>query len=185
MKMAMSKRTRRPFWGVWVAIVAAQAVFVAGTSGCKSCGGQDDEERIVEVIYEAADAAQRHDVSAILDLTAPRFEASPGGRDRQEVRTALLIVFERYGNFRIIYPQPEIAVDAGVGMAKAEIPFIVGREGVPLLDLSDLYMDPEGWLDEASRSADTYHLSLRLAKDDGEWLVERARIDGLGSFDGM
>ena len=46
-----------------------------------------------------------------------------------------------------------------------------------------LYEDPAGWLEEAGKTADPYHLELRLAKIKGDWLVERAEIQGIRPMD--
>jgi hypothetical protein len=145
-------------------------------AGCKE---KDDEKLILALIERAAVLAQEHNASKIMKLATDTFLAYPGGRDAVETKQILLIAFMRYGKFQIKYPNPSIDIASTRDMANVKIPFVVIREGALLPDLGSLYEDPAGWLEEAGKTADPYHLELRLAKIKGDWLVERAEIQGI------
>lgn len=161
----------------------ALAVLVAWP--CTGCKPGDDEKAIRDIIERAAKMAERHETSDIMDLTTGRFEASPGERNRDEVRTVLLLAFRQYGSFAILYARPVVEIDPSGLAARARVPFIVVREGRPIPDLGGLMDDPEGWIREAGKTTDPYNLELWFDKVDGEWLVGRARLDGIRPVEGI
>jgi len=146
------------------------------TAGCKE---KDDEKLILALIERAAVLAQEHNAAKIMKLTSDTFLAYPGSRDAEETKQVLLIAFMRYGSFQIKYPNPSIDIAPTRDMANVKIPFVVIRQGALVPDLTGLYEDPGKWLEEAGKTTDPYHLELRLAKIKGEWLVERAEIQGI------
>jgi hypothetical protein len=154
-------------------------------SWAAGCREKDDEKLILALIERAAVLAQEHNAAKIMKLASDTFLAYPGGRDAEETKQVLLIAFMRYGSFQIKYPSPNIDIAETRDMAHVKIPFVVIREGALVPDLSGLYEDPGKWLDEASRTADPYHLELRLAKIRGKWLVERAEIQGVRGMEGI
>ncbi|MBW2264493.1 MAG: hypothetical protein JRG91_21210 [Deltaproteobacteria bacterium] len=149
----------------------------AGAQACSGCEEKDDRKAILAIIHEAAEMAQEHRTSDLMDLTTSYFTAH--GSDRQEVRGVLMYAWNRYGKFRIMYPEPGITVAPDRMTAKAKVPFVILREGGPIPDLGGLAADPQGWLEEASKSADPYHLELWFAKSDDGWKVEKAVLDGV------
>jgi hypothetical protein len=158
---------------------------LATACGCTGCRPGDDEKAIRDIIEKAARMAERHETSDILELTTRRFEASPGERDRDEVRTVLLFAFKQYGSFAILYARPSVAIDPSGLAARARIPFIVVREGRPIPDLGGLHEDPEGWIEEAGKSTDPYNLEIWFEKQDGDWMVDRARLDGIRPMESL
>lgn len=173
--------TRRK--GVPVLFALALVATASLPAGCRGCDDRSDEERILDLVHESATMAQEHDISGLMDITTRWFTASPGNRERKEVRQILLVAFQRYGNFRIAYPEPSIHVAPDGLSAKAKVPFVILREGLEIPDLGDLAGDPEGWVQEVSMTADPYRLELWLVKEDGDWLVDRARVQGIRSMD--
>jgi len=161
------------------AIVLA-AFMVAAAASCKP---KDDEKLILALIEEAAILAQQHKVADILDLTTDTFTANPGARDRNEVKSILAMAFMHYGDFAIKFPNPSIDISPAGDTASVQVPFVVLRGGTLLQDLSGLVNDPARWAEEASKSADPYHLDLQLFKVDGDWKVETASLQGLRSLE--
>ena len=151
------------------------AALLASSAGCRKGG---DEQAILELIDEAARLAEAHETSEIMDLATDDFVAEPGGRDSEEVRGILQFAFMRYGEMRIVYPKPSIEITPP-DMARAGVPFVIMRAGGPVPDLGGLVEDHEKWLEEASRSADPYHLDLWLLKTSGRWKVAKVHIEGL------
>jgi len=161
------------------------AAALASVTGCRSCDDRSDEEQILALIEKAATLAQDHDTDGLMDLTTQWFTAEPGNRDHGEVRQVLTFAFHRYGNFRIAYPEPAIEVAPDRTTARATVPFVILREGLTLPDLGGLASDPEGWVEEASQTADPYRLRIDFAREDGEWKVDRAKIDGVRRMEGF
>lgn len=155
---------------------------LAWTAGCRE---KDDEKLILALIERAAVLAQEHNAAKIMKLTTDTFLANPGSRDAEETKQVLLIAFMQYGSFLIKYPNPTIDIAPTRDMANVKIPFVVIREGALVPDLASLYEDPGKWLEEAGKTADPYHLELRLAKIKGAWLVERAEIQGIRGIEGI
>lgn len=150
--------------------------------GCKE---KDDEKLILALINDAAQLAMDHETGKLMDLTTDTFTADPGSRDAESVRSVLTYAFMRYGKFTIIYPQPRVEVAPNRETATAKVPFVIVREGGPIPDLLDLVGDPEKWLEEAGKGADPYHLDIWFWKEGGEWKVDRARIQGIRSMEGI
>lgn len=156
---------------------------VVMAAAAASCKPKDDEKLILALIEEAAILAQQHKVGDILDLTTDTFAAYPGGRDREEVKSILAMAFMHYGDFAIKFPNPSIDFSPDRDTASVQVPFVVLRGGTLLPDLSGLVNDPARWAEEASKSADPYHLKLQLVKIDGDWKVETASLQGLRSLE--
>jgi hypothetical protein len=156
------------------------AVMVAAASSCKP---GDDEKLIIALLEEAALLAQQHKAGDILDLTTDTFAAYPGGSGREEVKGILTFAFMQYGDFSIKFPNPTIDFSPARDTASVQVPFVILRGGVLLPDLSGLVSDPARWAEEASKSADPYHLKLQLVKVDGDWKVESATLQGLRALE--
>ncbi len=166
---------------IWITTVTA--VLALGAQACSGCEEKDDRTAILKIIQEAAVMAQEHRTSDLMDLTTSTFTAH--GSDQQGVRGILMYAWNRYGQFRILYPEPAIDVAPDRMTAKAKVPFVVLREGGPIPDLGGLAADPQGWLEEASKSADPYHLELWFAKIDDGWKVEKAELDGVRPMESL
>ena len=160
----------------WV-MAGVVIVMAVSAQACSGCEEKDDRKVILKIIQDAAEMAQEHRTSDLMDLTTSYFTAHGSGP--QEVRQILMFAWNRYGQFRILYPEPDITVSPDRMTAKAKVPFVVMREGGPIPDLGGLASDPTGWLEEASKSADPYHLELWFANTDDGWQVEKADLDGV------
>ena len=165
------QRTMRAVFGL--ALIAGLA-----PAGCSGCEEPDDETAIRQMVRQAAALAERHDLGELMKMTTDDFVANPNGMTRQEVKGVLLMAFRRYGKLSIEHPRPEVELDPAGDAARAELPFLVVREGAEAPDLSGLVEDLSGWLEEVSELGDAYHLELRFAKTEDGWRVERAKMLG-------
>jgi len=142
-----------------------------------SCSKKDNTNLINELIGAAAELAEAHDTKALIQLTSEDFYAQPGPHDRQETRKILWWAFRKYGEFKIIYPEPSIDLVETTHTATARIYFMIVRKEQSFPDLKDLYHDPEAWLEEVGMNADLYRLGLDLVKKNGDWIVKKALLE--------
>jgi hypothetical protein len=161
---------------------SVMSLLVAGCSGCEE---RDDEQVLQGMIRQAAELAARHELGELMSMTTDDFTASPGQRSRQEVKGILLMAFRRYGEFEVEHPRPTVEVAPSKLTATAELPFLIVRQDVDLPELSDLYEDPQGWIEAVGEKADAYFLELRFEKTDDGWRVERAVIQGTRGPSGL
>jgi hypothetical protein len=155
---------------------------------CSGCEEEDDEKALVGMINKAADLAAAHELGELMAMTTDDFVARPGHRTRQEVKGILLMAFRRYGEFSVEHPAPSVEVSPSALTATADLPFLIVRKGVELPDLSDLYEDPQGWVEAVGEKADAYHSKLSFRKTDDGWRVEKVKIQGtrgVGGFRGL
>jgi hypothetical protein len=138
-----------------------------------------DEEAILKMIEEGARLAEEHDVKGLMKLTTSDFSVQPGGLDETETKRILLWAFMRYGQFKVLHPRSEIDLDTQVANeARVRVPFLIVKKDQSLPNVKDLYQDPKGWLQEVGEHADLYRLELELSKQDGDWLVRGAHLEG-------
>ncbi len=148
-----------------------------------SCSETDDVSLIRELIKKAAKLAEDHNVKGLIKLTAEDFHALPGQHDRQGTRKILWWAFRQYGQFNILYPEPNIDPVETPRTATASVYFMIVRKDRSYPGLKELYNNPEAWLEEVGTNADLYRLHLDLEKKDGDWIVKIARLEpfkGLG-----
>jgi len=107
----------------------------------------------------------------------------PGQHDHRGVRRILWIAFRHYGEFKVMYPKPRVEIEPSGRRAYAKIYFMIVKKDVSFPGLTELYNNPQGWLEEAGKNADLYRLKLELLKKNRDWLVKRAQLEffrGLG-----
>jgi hypothetical protein len=131
------------------------------------------------LIKTGAELAEQKQIGDMIDLTTEDFVATPGMKDRRMVRRILFAAFAHYKNFSILYPQLKIEIAEDGASAVVEFPFAVVRKEHKLPALTDLYDDPQGWVEAFGEKADLYHLKMQLRKQDGEWLVAQAQLFGV------
>ena len=141
-----------------------------------SCSDADDTSKILHIIATAAEQAEEHDVSGILDHTVDAFKAQPGNHDRRSVRSILWWAFRHYGRLTVMYPQPAITVDQDGQTATAEVYFLIVKKERSVPDLKELAKDPQKWLRAVGENADLYRLQLELIQPDHQWKVNAARL---------
>lgn len=142
-----------------------------------SCSGQDDTNEIRELIKNGIRLAEKRDVAGVMKMTTEDFLGDPGRHTGREVKRMLWLAFRQYGDFTIVYPQPNVnPVDEG-RIASARVYCLIVKKERTLPELRDLYEDPRGWLNEVGENADLYRIELDLVKRNGDWLVNRARLE--------
>ena len=144
-----------------------------------ACGKQkNDADAIRGLIDKGASLAREHAVGGLVDLAAPDFVATPGGYDARGIRGVLFIAFRHYGDFRIHFPKPSVAVEPDGRTASARVHFMIVRSDRAFPGLKELVDDPERWLQSAAEKADLYQLNLTLVKTDDDWRVRTAHLEG-------
>lgn len=141
-----------------------------------ACSAKDDVSVIRKVVEDCARLAEEHNVKKIIKQTTEAFYANPGKHDRQEVRKILWWAFRQYGEFKILYPEPDIELMESDSAAICRIYFMIVRSKQEYPALKELYDDPEAWLEEVGKNADLYRLDLNFSKNDGDWDVTRAEL---------
>ena len=142
-----------------------------------SCSKEDQAEKIRSLIKKGAELAEKHDLSGLLKFTTEDFIAQPGKHGSREVKRILWFAFNHYGNFRIIYPEPNVDLGPEGRDGSARVSFLIVKREQSVPKVKDLYKDPKGWLEEVGESADLYRLSLDLLKKNGDWLVKGALLE--------
>lgn len=146
-----------------------------------------DEAQIRALVTEAVELAEKHDSSALVELTANEFVAEPGNRNRQDVSGILLIAFRRYGQFEVKHPDYSVSIDENGRDASATIPFLLVKKGQQnKADFDALSADPRSWVDAATGAlGDPYTLEIEFKKLRDEWKVNRVRIRGIKHYNSL
>jgi len=142
-----------------------------------SCAKEDETEKILRLIKQGAELAEKHDAIGLMEFTTKDFVAQPGQHGSHEVRKILWLAFRHYSNFRIIYPEPKVELEASGDDASARVYFLIVRRERSFPELQDLYKNPQRWLEEVGENADLYRLQLTLLKQNEDWLVKRALLE--------
>ena len=148
-----------------------------------SCAGKDDTDVIRQLIKQGARFAENHDIRGLMKMTSKGFLAMPGQHNRDGVRRILWMAFRHYQEFKVMYPKPNIKLDSNGLTASTTIYFMIVKKNVSLPQLTELYKDPQGWLEEAGENVDLYKLTLEWLKNNNDWLVTRSHLElfrGLG-----
>ena len=144
-----------------------------------SRGPGTDEEAVLGLLDEGVRLVEEHDVKGLIKRTTTDFSLEPGGQDRDETKRILLWAFMHYGDFKILHPRPQVDLSSEeVGEASVRVPFLVVKREKSLPDLKGLYEDPKGWLQQVGEHADLYRVELQLVKENGDWLVRSAHLEG-------
>lgn len=145
-----------------------------------SCSQKDDAQVVRSLIEKCARLAEQKQIGNLLDFAGEGFQAQPGGHDARSVKGILFVTFRRYGKFEIHYPRPTVKISPDRNEAEAVVFFLIVRQDRAIPGLKELYEDPQGWLEAVGEKADLYQLELQWVKEDGQWLVRRAYIEGFG-----
>lgn len=142
-----------------------------------SCTEEDETEKILSLIQQGAELAEKHDAAGLMDFTTEDFIAQPGQHNSRDIRRILWLAFRHYRNFRIIYPEPKVELEANGHQGSARVYFLIVRQERSFPGLQDLYKNPQRWLEEVGENADLYRLKLALLKQKEDWLVKRALLE--------
>lgn len=143
-----------------------------------SCSPKDEVAAIRELIQKGAKLAEDHDVSEIMNLTTEDVVALPGRHNRQEIKRILWLAFKHYGNLKVLYPEPSVNLTSNKNSASSRIYLLIVKKDRNLPELKELYTQPRRWLEEVGENADLYQLDLQMVKQDGDWLVKQAQLEG-------
>lgn len=145
------------------------------------CAQKDDEAAIRAVIQKGAALAESHDISSLMALATADIVAQPGGYTRLEIKRIVWSALMHYGQIKIIYPKPSVALSAEGDRASCQIYLLIVKKDRVIPDVKDLYDDPRGWLETVGDNADLYQLKLEMLKTGRRWQIRKAR---LGAFTG-
>jgi len=164
-------------------VVILGALFLASCFVLTSCAGKNDTDVIRQLIKQGALCAENHDIRGVMKLTSEDFIAMPGQHDHNGVKRILWMAFRHYQEFKVMYPKPSVELETNGLTASATIYFMIVKKDVSFPQLTELYKDPQGWLEVAGENVDLYRLTLKLLKKNSDWLVTRAHLElfrGLG-----
>ncbi len=147
-----------------------------------SCSSKDDAAAIRKLIDKGAGLAAEKQIGDLMRLTADGFIADPGAHDAKRVKGILFIAFQHYGHFDIRYPRPAVDLEEDGKKAKATVYFVIVSKDKEIPSLKELYNNPREWIEAASEKADLYELKLDLVIDSGDWLIQRAAIEGFKGY---
>ena len=160
------------FW--WrLAMLLLPAVLIA----CFSCADSDDDEEIRRLIEKGAGLAEAHDIGGILDLGTRDLIAVPGDLNRTEIKGVLWRAFAHYGRLKVLYPRPEVEIEADPSRAAARFPFLIVSKDKAFPDLEKLTENTLAWVREVGQSTDLYRLTLQLVKQKGAWRVNLVHLE--------
>ncbi len=147
-----------------------------------TCSGKDDAAAIGKLIDKGANLATEKQIGDLMRLTTDGFTAGPGDYDARRVKGILFVAFQHYGNFSIRYPSPTVELIEDGKKAKATVYFVIVSKDKEIPSLKELYNNPKEWIEAAGEKADLYELKLDLVKDSGDWLIERAVLEGFKGY---
>ena len=116
-------------------------------------------------------------------MTSEDFRAMPGQHNHNGVRRILWMAFRHYQEFKVMYPKPTVDLYSNGLSASSTIYFMIVKKEVSFPQFTELYKDPQGWLEEAGENVDLYKLTLEWLKTNKNWLVTHAHLElfrGLG-----
>jgi len=143
-----------------------------------SCSETDDVRAIRALIKDAAEMAEDHHLSGIMELTTEDVVGFPGHHDRLEIKRFIFSAFMHYGKLKILYPRPSVDLSTTDNSANCGIYFLIVKKDRAIPDLKDLYDEPRRWLEKVGENADLYQIKLQLLKIDGTWRVHQAHLEG-------
>jgi hypothetical protein len=145
--------------------------------GLESCSSKDEETAIRELIKKGATLGEEQDIKGLMSLSTEDLLVLPGDLGRQETRRILFVAFRHYQDFKILYPRPSVDLKPDKRSASAVFPFLIVKKETTLPKLKELYEDPQRWLETVGENADLYRLKLECLKQNGDWLVKKARLE--------
>jgi hypothetical protein len=158
---------------------ARQAIFWTIFFGLVlSCSPKDEVSAIRELIKKGAELAEDHDIGGIMKLTTADVVALPGQHNRLEIKRIIWAALMHYGKLKVLYPEPSVSLTSNESIASARIYLLIVKKDRNLPELKELYKDPRRWLEEVGENADLYQLNLQMLKEDGDWLVKQAHLEG-------
>jgi len=147
-----------------------------------SCSPKDEVAAIREVIKKGAEMAEDHDVGGVMELTTEDVVAMPGKHNRPGIKRIIWLAFKHYANFKILYPQPTVNLTSDENSASSRVYLLIVKKNRHLPELKELYTEPRRWLEEVGANADLYQLDLQMLKQNGDWLVKQANLEGFKGF---
>ncbi len=143
------------------------SVLLAAAVALPSCKKpMSEEDKIKAMIIETADLAKEKDIKGILSHVSKDYR-DPEGNDRNALKGILFIYFQGYEKVGVFVRDIQVTVDGNEAEAQVKV-ILTGGE------------DPDTMGDVVPKSGGGYLIDLKLAKEDGEWMVVRATWTDIG-----
>jgi hypothetical protein len=143
-----------------------------------SCSEKDDAQVIRVLIKDAAEMAEDHNLSGIMELTTEDVVALPGRHNRLEIKRLIFSAFMHYGKLKVLYPKPSVELSTTDNSATCMIYLLIVKKDRAIPDVKDLYNEPRRWLETVGENADLYQVKLQLLKKGSTWRVNQAHLEG-------
>ena len=137
---------------------------VALITSCKK--PMTDEEIITQIINDSGDLAEAKDLKGIMSYVSDSYKDAQGyGRD--DMKGYLFVYFRQHERIGVFVRHVDVEVKGDSAEAVVKVIFTGGEE-------------IEGVGDVVPSSGSGYQLDLKFAREDGEWMVVRAKWTDIG-----
>jgi len=130
-----------------------------------------EEEKIQALIEDAKKSAEAKDIGGVLDFISGSYK-DEYGNDRDALKGLLFYYFQSYSAIGVTLRESEIVVEGDSATASSKVILTGGAGG-------------EGESDILPNSGSGYLLELELVKEEGDWMVVRARWTDIGIIDAL
>jgi hypothetical protein len=133
-------------------------------SSCKK--PMTDEEVITQIINDCGSLAEGKDLKGIMSYVSESYKDAQGyGRD--DIKGYLFVYFRQHERIGVFVRHVDVEVKGDSAEAVVKVIFTGGEE-------------PEGVGDVVPSSGSGYQLDLKFAREDGDWVVVRAKWTDIG-----
>ncbi len=130
-----------------------------------------DEEVIKQIIIDTGDLAEKKDIKGILSYVSESYKDAEGyGRD--DIKGILFVYFRQHERIGVYVRHVDVEVGGDSAEAIVKLIFTGGEE-------------PEGVGDVVPSSGSGYQLDLKLKREDGDWMVVRAKWTDIGFVEAL
>jgi hypothetical protein len=133
-------------------------------SSCKK--PMKEEDKIKAIITETADRAKAKDIKGILAHVSKSYKDEEGN-DRNALKGILFIYLQGYEKIGVFVRDVQVTVDGNKAEAQVKVILTGGEE-------------PGSVGSAVPQTGGGYLVDLKLAKEDGEWMVVRATWTDIG-----
>ena len=144
--------------------LSALLVAVVLTSACKK--PMSEEDKIRAMINDTADLAKDKDIKGILAHVSKDYR-DPEGNDRNALKGILFVYLQGYEKVGVFVRDVQVTVNGDQAEAQVKVILTGGQ-------------DPDKMGDMVPKSGGGYLIELKLAKQDGDWMVVRATWTDIG-----
>lgn len=139
-------------------------VSAALVTSCKK--PMTDEEVIRQIVIDAGDLAEKKDLKGVLSYVSESYKDAQGyGRD--DIKGFLFVYFRQHERIGVYVRHVDVEVKGDSAESVVKVIFTGGEE-------------IEGVGDVVPSSGSGYQLDLKLTREEGDWMVVRAKWTDIG-----